>query len=349
MLAAPCLERLPREDLHLARPNPVRAAKLWALGVWLCCLCAYLFICNAVLLSHQDASRLWAGVTAGLLVLLVAPPLLLLFAGVHFRSGAPERVVTASEGDLGSQWSETLLPYHEEASAPPPRLRGQRTADLTVGQCLHCIEFWLLFWSLASGAGGALVLVNNLAQVAQSMGSIAEPASLVALFSVCNAIGRLAMGAVSSLPLPRPVFLVGAQAVMASALWSISAASPAVLYIAVALCGLCFGSFWSFAPLAVGELFGSAHAGAIYGAVGTSPAVGSFFLNTLMAGRVYDAHARMPPPSPNGDLPVGPLCEGAVCFRLTFQISAAAALLGMLLAFVLLRRTRHMYKRCNPT
>lgn len=321
----------------------------------MCCLCAYLFLCNAFLLSRQDDFRLWEVVTAGLLILLIIPPPLLLTANASVTPRPSERTAASSDEDRGLHPGEVPL-LHEEASAPrspqtgdvsapPPRLRGQRSSDLTVSQCLHCVEFWLLFWSLAAGAGGALVLVNNLAQVAASMGSSAEPASLVALFSVCNAIGRLAMGVMSTLPVARPTFLVAALAIMASALWSLTAATPAVLFVAVALCGLCFGSFWSFAPLAVGELFGEKNSGTIYGAVGTSPAVGSFFLNTLMTGRVYDAHARMPPPSPEGVLPTGPLCEGPLCFRLTFQISSATALVGMLLAIVLLRRTRHMYKR----
>ena len=337
--AAPFLERLPREDLHVARANPSRASTLWALGVWVCSLCVYLFLSNALLLSRTDAGRLWTGVTVGLLILLVAPPLLLLFAGLPLRAGT----VPSSAGD-----DDSALASHgdrdEDSAPPPPRLRGQRTSELTVGQCMHCIEFWLLFWALAAGAGGALVLVNNLAQVASSVGSSAEPASLVALFSVCNAAGRLAMGAVGSLPVPRPAFLVGSLAVMAATLLSLTAGTPGALYIAVALVGVCFGSFWTFCPVVVTELFGEKHSGAIYGAVGTSPAVGSFFLNTLMAGRVYDAHARMPPPTPAGD-PQGATCTGKACFRLTFQACSGASLAGMVLAFVLLRRTRHMYKR----
>ena len=279
----------------------------------------------------------------GLLILLVAPPLLLLFAGLPLRAGA---VASSAADDDSAQAGHG--DRDEDGAPPPPRLRGQRTSELTVGAALHCIEFWLLFWALASGAGGALVLVNNLAQVASSVGSSAEPASLVALFSVCNAAGRLAMGAVGSLQVPRPAFLVGALAVMSATLLSLTAGTPGALYIAVALVGLCFGSFWTFCPVVVTELFGERHSGAIYGAVGTSPAVGSFFLNTLMAGRVYDAHARMAPPSPEGDAPSAATCTGKTCFRLTFQACSGASLAGMLLAVALLRRTRHMYKRSTP-
>jgi hypothetical protein len=349
----------------VARANPSRASTLWALGVWVCSLCVYLFLSNALLLSRSDAGRLWTGVTVGLLILLIVPPLLLLFAGLPLRAGT----VPSSAAD-----DDSMLASHgdrdEDSAPPPPRLRGQRSAELTVRQCMHCIEFWLLFWALASGAGGALVLVNNLAQIAASVGSSAEPASLVALFSVCNAAGRLAMGAVGSLPVPRPAFLVGSLAVMAATLLSLTAGTPGALYISVALVGGCFGSFWTFCPVVVTELFGEKHSGAICtlmlrppgcpppltlpfpgvcvlpsdGAVGTSPAVGSFFLNTLLAGRVYDAHARMPPPTPAGDAQ-GATCTGKACFRLTFQACSGASLAGMVLAFALLRRTRHMYKR----
>lgn len=58
------------------------------------------------------------------------------------------------------------------------------------------------------------------------------------------------------------MFLVCALVVLATTMLSLAAATPARLHVAVAFTGICFGSFWSFAPVVVGELFGEKHAGA---------------------------------------------------------------------------------------
>jgi hypothetical protein len=94
----------------------------------------------------------------------------------------------------------------------------------------------------------------------------------------------------------------------------------------------------------VGELFGERHAGVIYGAIGTSPAIGSFLLNTMLAGYVYDHHTRFSPPPPPGAPPSAALhCVGHQCFALTFQVCSVACTAGALCAYVLLIRTKHMY------
>ena len=124
----------------------------------------------------------------------------------------------------------------------------------------------------------------------------------------------------------------------------LASATPERLHACVAATGLCFGSFWSLAPVAVGELFGERHAGVIYGAIGTSPAIGSFLLNTLLAGYVYDHHSRFSPPPPPGSPPSAALhCVGRQCFALTFQVCSVACTAGALCAYVLMIRTRHMY------
>jgi len=354
--ALPFLERLPREDLHQAKRSPARAARLWCLGAWVCVLCVYNFLCNAFL-QNEPSQHVRVGATLGLLALLTLPPMGLLSLGMRLGSSVgvvgvdseallqPAEVERSDspDGDAAESDATTTAP------ATPPRLRGQRSSELTVGACLRCTEFWLLFWALAAGAGGALVLVNNLAQLGASIGSTAGAETLVALFSVCNAAGRLGMGAVGTLStLPRPAFLVCALVVMTTVQLGLTEATPGRLHLAVAVAGLSFGSLWSFAPVVVGELFGERHAGAIYGCLGTSPAVGSFLLNTLVAGRVYDAHSRPSPPAPPGAPPSGPRCVGGACFRLSFQICTLACAAGTVSALILFKRTRHVYKRDAP-
>lgn len=195
LCATPLIERLPREDLHVARRSPARAARFWGLGVWVSMLCIYLFLSNAFL-TREPSHSARVGIALGLLALLLLPPLALMLVGIRPRPVG----LAGVDGDA-------LLPQNgsDQGASPgradaviapasaPPRLRGQRSAELTVGACLRCSEFWLLFWALAAGAGAALVLVNNLGQLSTSIGSTAGPEVYVALFSVCNAAGRLGM------------------------------------------------------------------------------------------------------------------------------------------------------------
>lgn len=37
-------------------------------------------------------------------------------------------------------------------------------------QSLRTVDFWLLFWAVAVGTGSGLVLLNNLAQLAEALG-----------------------------------------------------------------------------------------------------------------------------------------------------------------------------------
>jgi hypothetical protein len=376
--AVPFLVRLPREELHLARRSPARAARLYGLGCWVALLCAYLLAANAATQGDPSPAVRFRA-TSGLLLLLVLPPLLLTLVSVRgvvaavvppgaagaalgapseqrdaladaaaspdAEDGAPPDAATASAAHApGSPQAQAL------AGSAPPKLRGQRSAELTVAACLRCPEFWLMFTALACGGGAAVTLINNLSQLTAALHSPVGPESFVALLSVCNAAGRLLQGALSDwvgrLGTPPPTFLVGGLMVLSMTQLALTRASPASLHVCVALTGLCFGSFWSFAPVACGELFGEKHAGTIYGFIGTAPALGSFLLNTLLAGYVYDAHVRLSPPPPPGAPPsAAPRCVGHQCFALTFRVGAAACTAGALCAYVLLLRTRHMYVR----
>ena len=331
-------------------------------------LCAYLLASNAAT-QESPSGALRVGTTAGLIVLLILPPLALTLATL--------RPPTAAGAAAPAEHSETLLPAsvaagatdleqsgpaasaaddglahtdaERAAASAPPRLRGQRTSELTLAASIRSTEFLLMFAALSIGGGSALCLINNLGQLTTALHSSVGPESFVALLSVCNAAGRLLQGALADWAMsqgaPPPTFLVCALLLLAVTQLGLASATPASLHLCVALTGLCFGSFWSFAPVACGDLFGECHAGALYGFIGTSPALGSFIFNTLLAGRVYDAHVRLSPPPPPGAAPSGaPRCVGHACFALTFQVCAVACVAGAVCAYVLLVRTRHMYK-----
>eukprot|EP00740_Mantoniella_antarctica_P023676 CAMPEP_0198700192 /NCGR_PEP_ID=MMETSP1468-20131203/365803_1 /TAXON_ID=1461545 /ORGANISM="Mantoniella sp, Strain CCMP1436" /LENGTH=82 /DNA_ID=CAMNT_0044458017 /DNA_START=35 /DNA_END=280 /DNA_ORIENTATION=- len=75
-------------------------------------------------------------------------------------------------------------------------------------------------------------------------------------------------------------------------LWGVGDAAPLPGLVAgVFVVGWMFGSlFWAIPTLTM-ELFGARHFGVNRGLVGLSPAIGGYVMSTLLAGRVYAAHA----------------------------------------------------------
>lgn len=98
--------------------------------------------------------------------------------------------------------------------------------------------------------------------------------------------------------IPRPSFFLGGVVLITLNQVALAFTGLAGLPACVVITGVCFGSFATFAPVAATELFGEKAAGTVYGLIGSAPALGSFVLNTMLAGRLYDHEARLTPPSP---------------------------------------------------
>lgn len=72
----------------------------------------------------------------------------------------------------------------------------RRGEDFTLQQALIKADFWLLFLSLACGAGSGLTVIDNLGQISQSLG-FPDPHIFVSMISIWNFLGRLGGGYVS--------------------------------------------------------------------------------------------------------------------------------------------------------
>jgi hypothetical protein len=72
----------------------------------------------------------------------------------------------------------------------------RRGEDFTLQQALIKADFWLLFFSLACGAGSGLTVIDNLGQISQSLG-FPDPHIFVSMISIWNFLGRLGGGYVS--------------------------------------------------------------------------------------------------------------------------------------------------------
>ncbi|CAI5506887.1 unnamed protein product, partial [Closterium sp. Naga37s-1] len=176
--------------------------------------------------------------------------------------------------------------------------RGQRGSALRVGmdhtllQAAVTPEYWLLFFAMGCGTGSGLTAINNLAQVAESLGS-ASVGALVALVSIWNFLGRMAAGYVSEQCLklwstPRPLCMLLVQAAMGCAHLLFSIGDPLLLYPAAALVGAAHGAHWTLMVTTASELFGLKYFGALYNTLSISSTVGSYCLSVKLAGYIYD-------------------------------------------------------------
>ncbi|CAK9212903.1 unnamed protein product [Sphagnum troendelagicum] len=228
--------------------------------------------------------------------------------------------------------------------------------DHTLLQAATTQDYWLLFFAMGCGTGSGLTAINNLAQMAESLGSRSVGA-FVALVSVWNFLGRMGSGFASESTIfsfaetkyatPRPLFLLFVQVVMAVAHLLFASSVPALLYLASILVGLAHGAHWTLMVATSSELFGLKHFGALYNTLSISATVGSYLLSVKLAGYIYDRQLATIQAAAlaTGKILTGPQkCIGPQCFRSTFLVMAGVCGLGCLALSCLVARTRKVYK-----
>ncbi len=210
-------------------------------------------------------------------------------------------------------------------------------AEMSVVETLTSLDFYLLWLSHFCGTANGLFFINNVAQIEQAMGGTKASAALyVSIIGAFNAFGRMAAGWLSDRfsNVPRPAFFVASLVVMALGQASMAVLpSTGWLYVASAIVGFTYGTFWALIPPMCIELFGAKNVGLNYQMLGLAPAAGSVLASVVLAGSVYQAHT----------IPGTTLCCGPACFGLTHWVTSGAALLGALAAVGLYFRTRSWY------
>ncbi|XP_021292543.1 protein NUCLEAR FUSION DEFECTIVE 4-like isoform X2 [Herrania umbratica] len=213
--------------------------------------------------------------------------------------------------------------------------------NLNLLQAMCTVNFWILFFAMASGMGSGLATVNNLGQIGESLGYLSfETNTLVSLWSIWNFLGRFVAGYVSDYFLhvrgyARPLFMVLTLATMSVGHAVIASGLPGALYAGSILVGVCYGSQWSLMPTIASEIFGVRHMGTIFNAITIASPVGSYIFSVKVVGYIYDMEA-------SGE---GNSCTGTHCFMLSYLIMASAALLGSLAALCLFFRTKSLYNQ----
>jgi hypothetical protein len=137
------------------------------------------------------------------------------------------------------------LQQHEPAALLP---------SLGPKQMLASLNFWLLFLQFTVASGVCLAYLNNLGALVVALGGRpGDQVVFVSLFSVANAGGRLAMGAVPESALhargtPRTLFLALTAAALAAAALANAYASLGGQYVISLALGAAFGAHWSLLP-----------------------------------------------------------------------------------------------------
>lgn len=161
-----------------------------------------------------------------------------------------------------------------------PPARATAAAHSTWSQMLRTPAFYLILGMLTAGAFSGMMIVSQLSPIAQTNMfaiSAATAAVLVSVYSICNALGRFAWGAVSD--------RIGYTNAVAC-IYGVVALSLVVLLIMHSMAGfivgivglgLCFGGVMGVFPALTMKTYGPRFQGINYGIVFSGYSVAAYF------------------------------------------------------------------------
>ncbi|KAL2487327.1 Major facilitator superfamily protein [Abeliophyllum distichum] len=228
----------------------------------------------------------------------------------------------------------------------------ERGSDHTILQALFSIDMLILFTTTTFGVGGTLTAIDNLGQIGRSLGYPRKSiTTFISLVSIWNYLGRVTSGFASEILLakykfPRPLMLTLVLLVSCTGHLLIAFGVPNSLYAASVIMGFCFGAQWPLIYAIISELFGLKYYSTLYNiGAGASP-VGAYILNVSVAGHLYDKMALKQLAAKGLARKQGKdlSCNGTECYKMAFLIITAATLMGSIVSFILVIRTRKFYK-----
>ncbi|KAI3474607.1 hypothetical protein Pfo_029776 [Paulownia fortunei] len=191
----------------------------------------------------------------------------------------------------------------------------------------------------------------NILQALCSIDMIIFITTFVSLVSIWNYLGRVASGFASEIFLakykfPRPLMLTLVLLLSCTGHLLIAFGVPNSLYVASVIMGFCFGAQWPLIFAIISEIFGLKYYSTLYSLGGGASPLGAYILNVRITGHLYDREA-MKQMAAKGlirkegeDLS----CSGVQCYKLAFLIITATTLIGCIVSFILVIRTRKFYK-----
>lgn len=178
------------------------------------------------------------------------------------------------------------------ASAPTKKKTKE---DFTSSEMLKTVQFYLIWFMYACGAGAGLMVISKLAAIAKVQAAIELGFILVAVLAIGNGGGRILAGMLSD-KIGRKATLFLCFVVQAVLILLLSMtkegsflASVPVLAVLSALIGANYGANLALFPSLTKDYYGLKNFGMNYGLVFTSWGVGGFMLSFL-AGKMYDQY-----------------------------------------------------------
>jgi len=167
--------------------------------------------------------------------------------------------------------------------------------NLTPKEMLCTVQFYMLWFMYACGAGAGLMIISKLAAIASLQAGISLGFLLVAVLAIGNGGGRILTGMLSD-KIGRKATMFICFVLQAILIFLLSKASvenflgtvPAMAIIS-ALIGANYGSNLALFPSITKDFYGLKNFGMNYGLVFTSWGVGGFIL-AFIAGKMYDEY-----------------------------------------------------------
>ncbi|XAR69151.1 hypothetical protein NMG60_11000635 [Bertholletia excelsa] len=227
----------------------------------------------------------------------------------------------------------------------------ERGEDYTILQALFSVDMLVLFAATTCGVGGTLTAIDNLGQIGKSLGyPTSATTTFVSLVSIWNYLGRVASGFTSETLLtkykfPRPLMFTIVLLFSCVGHLLIAFGVPNSLYVASVIIGFCFGAQWPLVFAIISEIFGLKYYSTLYNFGAVASPVGSYILNVMVAGRIYDREAMKQMGAQRLNRGAAELtCNGVECYKLSFIIITAATMFGCLISLILVVRTREFYR-----
>lgn len=252
-----------------------------------------------------------------------------------------------SNSNVQQSSSEKQVSCFSDVFRPP-----ERGEDYTILQAMFSVDMFVLFFATTCGIGGTLTVVDNLGQIGTALGYPNKSMStFISLVSIWNYLGRVLAGFGSEIVLdkykiPRPLILTLILLLSCAGHLLIAFNVKDGLYIASVIIGFCFGAQWPVLYAIISEIFGLKYYSTLYNFGAVASPVGSYLLNVMVTGRLYDKEAEKQLAAkgmkrkPGEDLN----CTGVQCFKTAFIIITAVTIVGCLVSLILVIRTRKFYK-----
>lgn len=201
----------------------------------------------------------------------------------------------------------------------PPAAAAGSAVNLNLGQMVKTSTFLGLFLCYIIGCLAGLMAIGISASVAQEIIQIkpAMAATLVGVFAIFNGVGRPIFGVLTDKLSPKTAAIISFAIILACSLGMLTAGPGSVTLYTICFIGfwLCLGGWLAIAPTATAIFFGALNYAKNYGLVYLAYGVGAI-LGGIIAGQAKDTFGS---------------------FTIAFYPTAGLAVLGMVIAFFMLK------------